>query len=51
LRISILLLKYLCLLVIPDPLLPEWVPNAHPLIVHFPTALLFIAVAADAVAL
>ena len=51
LRISILLLKYLCLLVIPDPLLPEWVPNAHPLIVHFPIALLFIAVAADAVAL
>jgi len=37
--------------VVPDPLLPEWVPNAHPLIVHFPIALLFIAVAADAVAL
>jgi uncharacterized membrane protein len=36
---------------VPDFLLPEWVPNAHPLIVHFPIALLFIAAAADALAL
>jgi uncharacterized membrane protein len=36
--------------VIPDALLPEWVPNAHPLIVHFPIALLFLAAAADALA-
>jgi len=37
--------------VVPDFLLPEWVPNAHPLIVHFPIALIFIAAAADALAL
>jgi uncharacterized membrane protein len=37
--------------VVPDALLPEWVPNAHPLIVHFPIALVFVAVAADALAL
>jgi uncharacterized membrane protein len=37
--------------VVPDALLPEWVPNAHPLIVHFPIALLFLAAAADALAL
>jgi len=37
--------------VVPDFLLPEWVPNAHPLIVHFPIALIFVAVAADALAL
>ncbi len=36
---------------IPDFLLPEWVPNAHPLIVHFPIALIFVAIAADALAL
>lgn len=36
---------------VPDPLLPDWVPNAHPLIVHFPIALLFMAVVADAMAL
>ena len=36
---------------VPDALLPEWVPNAHPLIVHFPIALIFVAVAADALAL
>ncbi len=36
---------------VPDFLLPEWVPNAHPLIVHFPIALLFLAAAADALAL
>jgi uncharacterized membrane protein len=37
--------------VVPDFLLPEWVPNAHPLIVHFPIALIFVSVAADALAL
>jgi len=37
--------------VVPDFLLPEWVPNAHPLIVHFPIALIFVAIAADALAL
>jgi uncharacterized membrane protein len=37
--------------VVPDFLLPEWVPNAHPLIVHFPIALIFVAVAADTLAL
>lgn len=36
---------------VPDFLLPDWVPNVHPLIVHFPIALLFIAAAADALAL
>ncbi len=36
---------------VPDFLLPEWVPNAHPLIVHFPIALIFVAAAADALAL
>jgi len=45
------LLEATPLAVVPEFLLPEWVPNAHPLIVHFPIALLFIAVAADAVAL
>lgn len=35
---------------IPDALLPEWVPNAHPLIVHFPIAFLFLAAAVDALA-
>lgn len=39
------------LTVVPEFLLPEWVPNAHPLIVHFPIALIFVAVAADALAL
>lgn len=28
-------------------MLPEWAPNLHPIIVHFPPALLFVAVAAD----
>lgn len=32
-------------------ILPEWAPNLHPLIVHFPLALLVVAVVADAVAL
>lgn len=32
-------------------LLPEWAPNWHPLIVHFPLALLFVAALADAAAL
>ena len=36
---------------VPDFLPPEWVPNAHPLIVHFPIALIFVAVATDALAL
>ena len=36
---------------VPDFLLPEWVPNAHPLIVHFPIALIFVAATADGLAL
>ncbi len=32
-------------------MLPEWAPNWHPLIVHFPLALLVVAVGADSVAL
>lgn len=32
-------------------LVPEWAPNVHPLIVHFPIALLFAAVLVDAAAL
>jgi uncharacterized membrane protein len=28
--------------------LPEWVPNLHPLVLHFPIALLFVAAALDA---
>ena len=43
--------QVVCSAVVPDALLPEWVPNAHPLIVHFPIALVFVAVAADALAL
>jgi uncharacterized membrane protein len=39
------------LTVVPEFLLPDWVPNAHPLIVHFPIALIFIALAADTLAL
>lgn len=31
-------------------MLPDWAPNAHPLIVHFPIALFFAAVVADLVA-
>lgn len=30
---------------------PEWAPGIHPMVVHFPIALLFFAVAADGVAL
>jgi uncharacterized membrane protein len=32
-------------------MLPDWAPNAHPLIVHFPIALFFAAVLVDAVLL
>lgn len=32
-------------------MLPDWAPNWHPLIVHFPVALLVMAVVADALAL
>ena len=32
-------------------MLPDWAPNAHPLIVHFPIALLFVAALVDAIAL
>lgn len=32
-------------------LIPEWAPNLHPLVVHFPLALLFAACAADLAAL
>lgn len=32
-------------------LIPDWAPNLHPLILHFPIALLFIAAALDAVGL
>ena len=32
-------------------LVPEWAPNVHPLVVHFPIALLFAAVLVDAAAL
>lgn len=31
--------------------LPEWAPNVHPLVVHFPIALLFVAAAVDLMAL
>ncbi len=33
------------------PLIPEWAPNIHPLVVHFPIALVFVALVADAAAL
>lgn len=33
------------------PLIPEWAPNVHPLIVHFPIALLFAAALVDVVSL
>lgn len=32
-------------------ILPEWAPNIHPMVVHFPIALLFFAVLADILAL
>ena len=32
-------------------MLPDWPPNVHPLVVHFPIALLFVAALVDAVAL
>ena len=32
-------------------MLPDWAPNVHPLVVHFPIALLFTAALVDAVAL
>ena len=32
-------------------MLPDWTPNVHPLVVHFPIALLFVAALVDAVAL
>ena len=35
----------------PVNLLPEWAPNVHPLVVHFPIALVVVAALADAVAL
>lgn len=31
------------------PLLPAWAPNVHPLIVHFPIAMLIVAAAGDVV--
>ena len=33
----------------PTAMLPEWAPNVHPLIVHFPIALLFTAALVDTV--
>ena len=34
-----------------DFFLPDWAPNLHPLLVHFPIAILFVAVAIDATSL
>ena len=31
--------------------IPDWAPNVHPMLVHFPIALLCVAVLLDAVAL
>lgn len=28
-------------------MVPEWAPNAHPIVVHFPIALLVLAILAD----
>ena len=36
---------------VPPLMLPDWAPNVHPLVVHFPIALLFVAALVDAVAL
>jgi len=32
-------------------MLPDWAPNVHPLVIHFPIALLFVAALVDAIAL
>ena len=35
----------------PTAMLPDWAPNIHPLVIHFPIALLFTAALVDTVAL